>query len=1123
MDARTQSRALPCGVFPLALLLLCASSFFVCSSALSASLRCKGLHSLHVSPACGASSSPFWFDVASGAAFSPAEGACCPSSSSYFSLAASLSPFASFLPLACQGALGLRRSSACGPFAFLSWPALSASSPVLLNPSFRWSAARGVSAASLRPLCALPSLSLHARSRSLAARPLRASAVPPCSVCAAPGAGLPLHFAAPADSPVASLPASRTAGRARRLVGGVRARLLAEACGGEARAGSDREEGREEERATAARGAALQGGLAATDADSQEAARLHARTPDEALPSSREEEDGDYWTGADAEAEELSARAARRHVAKPERGAVDGEGRQGARRRRSDGEQDAASADEPTASAGSATQSERGKPEKTGAAAEASPATPAEDEERMTLLFPEEEDARRQSAEAAAAARHGAPAATGRCFASMHPRISRETVEQLEARGITTMTPVQSESYESLFDGRDMIARSETGSGKTIGFALPLMEREQREMEKDFSAKADAEDSDKEARRHRKDRGFYEQPRILILEPTRELARQVAEEVVRLGGPLSLTSFCLYGGVPVESQLRQLRREKKKAIALAFAAASDGDELFERAEKRNARDGKDDRGRLDVLVATPGRLLDLMGLKADREISQDDIDLSSVRHVVLDEADEMLKLGFAEDVEKILKKVKENPFPVQTILFSATTPAWVQDVAGTHLKRPKRIDVFAERKLRTASTVSHLAVRLPASSAPARGRFAASATRRGNSSTVLAAAPLLQDLILAESESGKQAIIFVPTKADADALANAADFEKIGAGVLHGDIGQETRQAVMDGFRRGRYKVLVATDVAARGIDIDSVDLVLHCGVPGDADTYIHRSGRTGRAGRTGKSLVLVSPEEIHDLEKLERACGFKFSFISLPSPKAILKSGAASASRLLDSVSPAVLPFFRPAAQDLLRRGDLHGVSPVDVLSRALAVAANMKTLPQRSLLTGMAGQATVRFANRQRVWKSTSDIYYWIRVIAEDLRVELPPTLGDIRRSATERRVAYFDLPLETSDAFLKTFRDRARAEHSAEVEIAKAEKLLGPLVKENDEEQSLSHFYSGSRGGPLGGRLRRGGHDDFYRGSNRGLGSSRDRHESVREGRIRRRGFGSDSLGRYGGPAC
>ncbi|KYK69152.1 DEAD/DEAH box helicase domain-containing protein, partial [Toxoplasma gondii TgCatPRC2] len=627
--------------------------------------------------------------------------------------------------------------------------------------------------------------------------------------------------------------------------------------------------------------------------------------------------------------------------------------------------------------------------------------TPDEDGETLTLLFPEEEEARQKTAVAAAAARAVA-ATTGKLFSSLHPKISTATVEALRARGITTMTPIQSESYEVLFEGRDVVARSETGSGKTIGFALPLMERERREMEKDFSRDSPAEDGNSSANDTSRDSGFYEQPRLLILEPTRELARQVAQEVERLGESLDLSSFCVYGGVPMESQLRQLRREKQRTAGrLLSPGTPDGASSSEKRLRKQAASG-----RLDVLIATPGRLLDLMGLNEGRETPQRDIDLSSVRRVVLDEADEMLKLGFAADVERILQKVKENPFNVQLILFSATTPGWVQDVAGTHLRNPTNIDILAERKLRTSTTVSHLAVRLPSLTPSASALPRSSSSGRGSSSAVAAAAPLLQDLILAESENGKQAIVFVPTKADADALANAADFERVGASVLHGDIGQETRQAVMEGFRRGRYKVLIATDVAARGIDVDSVDLVLHCGVPTDADTYIHRSGRTGRAGRAGKSLVLVSPQETADLERLERACGFKFSFIHLPSPNAILKSGAATASRLLDSISPSVLPFFRPAAEDVIRRGNLHGVSAVDIVARALAAAANMKALPQRSLLTGMAAQLTVLFANRRREWKSSNDVYYWIRVVAEDLGVELPPTLGDIRRSAADRR---------------------------------------------------------------------------------------------------------------------
>ncbi|CBZ50078.1 hypothetical protein NCLIV_005540 [Neospora caninum Liverpool] len=917
---------------------------------------------------------------------------------------------------------------------------------------------------------------------------------------------------------------------------------------------------------------------------------------DAPFSASTEEEEGDYWSDASlvslqeeprsteegerdiADAKSAASAAGRdKSAAKPSEAKSAG--------KRGPGLRDGDSADGPDAP-------RRKKPKEQGTD-EARQGEIPEEDATLTFLFPEEEEARQKNAAAAAVARSLA-STTSKLFASLHPKISSATVEALQARGITAMTPIQSESYDVLFDGRDVVARSETGSGKTIGFALPLMERERRDMERDFAGDLPGEDAaEKELRR--RDSDFYEQPRVLVLEPTRELARQVAQEVERLGDALDLSSFCVYGGVPVESQLRHLRREKQRRSRPGASPGFAGD--VSPLGRRRQRDDQRDSGRLDVLIATPGRLLDLMGLNEGRETPQQDVDLSSVRHVVLDEADEMLKLGFAADVEKILQKVKENPFNVQVILFSATTPDWVKDVAGAYLRNPKHIDILAERKLRTSTTVSHLAVRLPALAASSHGRVAPWSGR--GSSPTAAAAPLLQDLILAESASGKQAIIFVPTKADADALANAADFEKIGASVLHGDIGQETRQAVMEGFRRGRYKVLIATDVAARGIDVDSVDLVsdsgnmgarlggvgqpmrteasvdeaerardahgrqrgekktmgesraghlpkeagktapclhggacetshqrvgedafpkkgeavifpalagdrrrapeaeapacsldalpwhpcgvlcevIHCGVPTDADTYIHRSGRTGRAGRAGKSLVLVSPQEVADLERLERACGFNRPLYL-----------ANTASRLLDSISPSVLPFFRPAAEDLLRRGDLYGVSAVEIVARALAAAANMKTLPQRSLLTGMAAQLTVLFTNRQRDWKSPNDIYYWIRAVAEDLGVELPPTLGEIRQSAADRRVAYFDLPVEIGAGFLKAFKTRARAEHVRVVAMSRAEHLLTPLVNENAGERNLPHFFG--RGGSSTSRYRRSGSDfDGSRKAGRG----------------------------------
>ncbi|PHJ19565.1 dead deah box helicase domain-containing protein [Cystoisospora suis] len=568
---------------------------------------------------------------------------------------------------------------------------------------------------------------------------------------------------------------------------------------------------------------------------------------------------------------------------------------------------------------------------------------PLKSQRLLTLLFPEEEAKRRKQQTGASLSKQGGAengAGTegqgktrGKRFSSLGQLISPQTVTALEARNINTMTEVQEKSYAALYEGRDVIARSETGSGKTIGFALPLMEREYRDTLADVASPDGISVQRKSSTIQSS--AFYEQPRILILEPTRELARQVAEEVAHLGESLNLTSFCVYGGIPIESQLRRLKREKQRAKGFAgerTPSSGSKSEANRTGHYYTVEGSKSVRsGRLDVLIATPGRLIDLMGLNEDKDVIQTEITLSSVRHVVLDEADEMLKLGFAEDVEKILKAIlrpgDNRPTRAQMVLFSATTPPWVEEVASAYLQNPFHVDVLAERKLRTSSTVQHLAVRLPDLPTVGGGGRSSFSSRsssrssskgsRGSSSIASVAGPLLQDLVLAESESGKQAIVFVPTKADADGLANSGGLGGGGVdtAVLHGDIGQETRQAVMEGFRK---------DVAARGLDIDTVDLVIHCGVPGDADTYIHRSGRTGRAGRAGKSIVLVTPQETRDLERLEQSCGFKFKFVPLPSAASVLRSRADSASRLLDVVSPAVLPTFRSTAQDLLRRAKI-------------------------------------------------------------------------------------------------------------------------------------------------------------------------------------------------------
>lgn len=455
---------------------------------------------------------------------------------------------------------------------------------------------------------------------------------------------------------------------------------------------------------------------------------------------------------------------------------------------------------------------------------------------------------------------------------------SEGTKSVLEEKGFKALTPVQSQSYEYVFGGGDVVARSRTGTGKTFAFGLPLIEKlvaDGLHLQRSPS-----------------------QPFVLILEPTRELALQVAQE---------LSSVC---------------RKHRMRVEAIYGGASFG--LQERAL----------RGGVHFLIATPGRLLD--------HISRGTVDLSRVRHVVLDEGDTMLEMGFQQDVESILMNVKTpgaaakkaarkslddiyaedsddeldgEQREVQMLLFSATMPGWVCQLTDKLMKNPIFLDAVQEGETRLASTITHYAIKLPNLQ-----------DRRQ------AVKSLVEDLILTKGAGG-QTIVFTNTKEEADDLMGAGCFGLLKSQVLHGDIGQNSRQATIRGFKEGKIDVLVATDVAARGLDIAGVDLVVHTAAPQDSDSYVHRSGRTGRAGRSGTAVLLYSPDEERKLSNLQKALNFVFVRATPPSPAQIVEASATYALKRLENVDEDIVKYFEPMSKELIAKageGKLFHAQPI-------------------------------------------------------------------------------------------------------------------------------------------------------------------------------------------------
>jgi ATP-dependent RNA helicase DDX21 len=313
--------------------------------------------------------------------------------------------------------------------------------------------------------------------------------------------------------------------------------------------------------------------------------------------------------------------------------------------------------------------------------------------------------------------------------------LSQRMRERLATCGITSLFPVQRATFEALMNGKDMLVKARTGSGKTIGFALPI-------IEKIMAAR--------EEQRPRKGRA----PASVVLAPTRELALQIQREFTRI--EREVTAVCIYGGAPSFPQERELR------------------------------------GGVDVVVGTPGRVIDMIERGALR--------MNEVKVFVLDEADEMLKMGFQDDVDRIMEELPEER---QMNLWSATQPRWITQMARKYCKNLETMDMVGNNPVRTADTIRHVAV---AAYWEARGSTVANMVRA--------------------HAHGKRALVFCNTKMDVESVAAMPELVGM-ARVIHGDVNQQQRERTLADFRAGRFTVLVATDVAARGIDVPEVALVV--------------------------------------------------------------------------------------------------------------------------------------------------------------------------------------------------------------------------------------------------------------------------------------------------------
>ncbi|WP_227936364.1 DEAD/DEAH box helicase [Alkalihalobacillus deserti] len=373
-------------------------------------------------------------------------------------------------------------------------------------------------------------------------------------------------------------------------------------------------------------------------------------------------------------------------------------------------------------------------------------------------------------------------------------QLSDEIRRAIEVLKYETPTEVQSEVIPKAMDNQDLIVKSQTGSGKTAAFGIPICEMVTWEEKK---------------------------PQALILSPTRELAAQVREDITNIGRFKRIKALALFGKEPFSKQKEDLKQKTH------------------------------------VVVGTPGRVMD--------HIERETLALDEIKYLIIDEADEMLNMGFINDVETIIKKL---PIDRVTMVFSATLPKDVETLCHKYMKEPIHIEI-ASTDL-TKSLIEHRLIEVRE-----EGKVA-----------------LLKDVTVVENPDS--CIIFCRTKEHVDTVFTELEAANYSCERLHGGLEQDDRFSVMEGFKTGNFRYLVATDVAARGIDVDNVTLVINYDVPMEKEGYVHRTGRTGRAGNKGKAITFLTPNEDKFIKAIERYIGFEIPVMEIPKYEEIARGQAA-------------------------------------------------------------------------------------------------------------------------------------------------------------------------------------------------------------------------------------
>lgn len=503
-------------------------------------------------------------------------------------------------------------------------------------------------------------------------------------------------------------------------------------------------------------------------------------------------------------------------------------------------------------------------------------------------------------------------------FEDLH--LDRKILAALKDMGFEEPSPIQKGAIPLALEGEDLIGQAQTGTGKTAAFGIPII---QKINEKDRHIQA------------------------LVMSPTRELCIQVADEISKIGRTKRVRVLPVYGGQPIERQIRSLKRG------------------------------------IQVVIGTPGRLLD--------HIRRGTIDLEYVNFLVLDEADEMLDMGFVDDMENIIKNV---PPERQTMLFSATMPRPILSISKKYMRAPKMVAIHKE--VVTAPTIDQY--------------YYETRDKVDGLCRIL------------DTTDDCKMIIFCRTKKGVDELVIALATRGYEAEGLHGDLSQNQRDRVMKKFRSGQVDILVATDVAARGLDIDNITHVVNFDVPSDSESYVHRIGRTGRAGNSGVALTFITPREFRQLKLIERSIKTKILRGTLPTDASVLERQREQiVSKMQTILEQDRYQDYLPIVETLEKDYDIQDIAAAALKfmqegAKALEEPEKEgESLPDSLANTGAKPGMVRLFINIGRSSRVT------VRDIVQSIAIEAEIPARSIGRISIYDKFSFVEVPMEYAEKVL------------------------------------------------------------------------------------------------------